>query len=63
MEGVINMRCDVCGNAVRVPREDYDPPRAVERVTNECDICNAASGGFEESWYFGADGNEIGGEA
>jgi hypothetical protein len=56
---MLNMRCDVCGNAVRVVREDYDPPNAVERATNECDICNAASGGFEESSYFDADGNEV----
>jgi len=56
----INMRCAECGNAVRVEREEeYDPPNAVERVTNECDICNAASGGFEECWYFDREGNEI----
>jgi hypothetical protein len=28
-------------------------------VTNECDICNAASGGFEECWYFDASGAQI----
>ncbi len=56
---MINMRCDVCGNAVRAKRCFYDPALAVERVTNECDICNAASGGFEECWYFDAAGNEI----
>lgn len=56
----IPMRCEVCGNALLAERQDYDPPEAVELVTNECNICNAASGGFEESWYFDACGNEIG---
>lgn len=58
-EPMIAMRCDVCGNAVRVPREDYDPPGAVVRVTNECNICEAANGGFEEAWYYDSDGKEI----
>ncbi len=56
---MINMRCDVCGNAVRAKRCFYDPQRAVERVTSECDICHAAAGGFEQCWYFDAEGNEI----
>jgi len=55
----IFLRCEVCGNAVIAEREEYDHPRAVVRVTNECCICNAANGGFEESWYYDADGNEL----
>jgi hypothetical protein len=55
----INMRCDHCGNAIRAERAPYDPPRAVERVTNECDICDWAGGGFEECRYFDRNGNEI----
>lgn len=58
-EPMINMRCEVCGNAVRVPRAPYDPKRAVERVTSECDICHAAEGGFEQCWYFDRNGNEL----
>ena len=54
----INLRC-LCGNVMRADRESYDPPSAVEMVTNECDICNAASGGFGESFYFDTNGNEI----
>jgi hypothetical protein len=54
-----NIRCAECGNAIRGERHPYDPTKAVERVTNECPICNAASGGFEECWYFDADGNEL----
>lgn len=62
MSDMIAMRCDFCGNAVRVERADYDPPAAVVRVTNECNICNNAEGGFEECWYFDAAGNEISGD-
>jgi len=56
----INMRCTVCGNAVRVDRDaDVDPPSAVECATNECNICEAASGGFEEQWHFDRQGRQV----
>lgn len=53
------LRCAFCGNAMRVERERSDPPGTVHVVTNECDICNAASGGFEHVEYFDRKGRQI----
>ena len=58
-EPTIRLQCDACGNSADVPRQNYDPPNAVLCKTNECNRCNAAIGGFGESWYFDAAGNEI----
>lgn len=56
----INLRCMVCGNAKRVDRDDdIDPRTAVECVTNECDICNAADGGFGEQFYYDRHRREV----
>lgn len=53
------LRCAACGNAMIVERERTDPHGTYSVVTNECDICNAASGGFEHVEYFDRDGNQI----
>lgn len=53
------LRCAACGNAMIVDRERTDPPGTAFVVTNECDICDAASGGFEHVEYFDRDGNQI----
>ena len=57
----IFLRCEVCGNALIVARQPCDPPRAIVCVTNECDVCNAASGGYGACWYYDAAGNEVSG--
>lgn len=53
----IHLRCETCGNAVRVERADYDPDEAAEMATSQCDICD--SGDFESVHYTGSDGNEV----
>lgn len=59
----IALRCAACGNAMLVFRVDHehftDPPDAVELVTNECTICEAANGGWGESHYYDRDGHEV----
>jgi hypothetical protein len=59
MADLILLVCDACGNAVTAERQPFDPPNAVQCVTNECSVCHAASGGFGESWYYDAAGTEI----
>lgn len=53
------LRCAFCGNAMRAERERSDPPGTVFVVTNECDVCNAATGGFEHVEYFDRFGRQI----
>ena len=55
----IALRCAACGNAMLADRFDTDPPDAVELVTNECTICEAANGGWGESHYYDRDGREV----
>lgn len=55
----IFLRCDSCGNAKIVPRDDIDPPDAVVMVTNECDVCHAAQGGFGDETWYDRKGNEV----
>ena len=55
----IALRCAACGNAMLVFRFDTDPPDAVELVTNECTICEAANGGWGESHYYDRAGREV----
>jgi hypothetical protein len=58
--GRIPIRCDNCGNATMTERADYDPPEAVEVVTNSanCPVCDQG-GGWGDSWYTDRSGNEI----
>jgi hypothetical protein len=60
-DDTILLRCSHCGHHIALPREsDPDLPRAVtEIVTNECDKCEAANGGFGEERWYDADGNEV----
>lgn len=53
------LRCEACGNAKIVGRENTDPPGARFVVTNECDVCDAATGGFGQEWYYDKDGKHI----
>lgn len=53
------LRCAACGNAMICYRENSDPPGTVSVVTNECAVCDAATGGFMECWYFDQHGNEL----
>ena len=53
------LRCSACGNAKIAERVSTDPPGTYIVVTNECDICNAASGGFEDVHYYDRQGNEV----
>lgn len=62
MSATIFLRCSVCGNAIIAERQGFDPEAAVECLTNECDVCNAASGGFGECWYYDSAGNEVSGD-
>ena len=56
----IALRCETCGNAKLVFRVDGDdPPDAVELVTNECTVCEAANGGWGESHYLDRSGREV----
>lgn len=55
--GKIQLTCGRCGKTRTVAREPYDPANAVLCITNECDRCHAASGGFGEAWYFDAKGS------
>lgn len=53
----IHLRCENCGNAVRVERAAYDPDQAAEMRTSACDICD--SGDFEMVSYTASDGTEV----
>lgn len=53
------LRCASCGNAMRVDRQPSDPAGTSVIVTNECDICEAANGGFGEEFYYESDGNSV----
>jgi hypothetical protein len=57
----ITLRCSHCGNTQRYERSaDPDlPPNVVLIVTNECDKCEAADGGFGDEQWFDADGKEV----
>lgn len=55
----IILRCEACGNAKIVLRDEIDPPEAVVMVTNECDLCDAANGGFGVETWFDRVGNEV----
>jgi hypothetical protein len=58
----IELRCEACGNSTTVPRLSHDHPEATVCVMNQCDKCNAAEGGFEETTYYDASGTEISSE-
>lgn len=53
----IHIRCEWCGNALRVERAKYDPPLAVEITTSCCNICDR--GDFESVAYFDTNGDEV----
>ena len=49
--GRVHLLCLHCGNAKVMPRLAEEPRDAVRVETNECDICEAANGGFGEIHY------------
>jgi hypothetical protein len=53
----IHIRCEGCGNALRVERAKYDPPLAVEMTISCCNICDR--GDFESVAYFDTSGSEV----
>ena len=53
MRDRIIIRCKDCGSAKIVGRDEIDPPEAAIMVMNECDVCNAARGGFGQEWRYG----------
>lgn len=53
----IHLRCENCGNAVRVERAAYDPDQAAEMCTSACSICDR--GDFEMLSYSASDGSEV----
>jgi hypothetical protein len=57
----IKLECSHCGNTVSYDADvDPDLPEEVARiVTNECDKCEAANGGFGDERWFDKDGNEV----
>jgi hypothetical protein len=58
-DGKVFLRCSACGNAKIAERVSTDPPDTYVVVTNECDICNAATGGFEDVLYYDRQGNQV----
>jgi hypothetical protein len=57
--GEIELLCEHCGNRAMAPRAEYDPDRATLVVTNKCDQCHAAMGGFGTSEYYDICGERL----
>lgn len=57
-DGAINLLCGRCGNAVRTPRCDTDPPDAVLLETSYCDLCDVG-GEFDSPTHYRRDGSEV----
>lgn len=59
--GALELRCGHCGNSISYERDiDPDiPPEVVLIVTNECDKCEAADGGFGSETWYDATGKEV----
>ncbi len=57
----ITLRCSHCGNTQQYDRSvDPDlPPEVAVIVTNECDKCEAANGGFGEEHWYDVEGKEV----
>lgn len=53
----IHIRCERCGNAMRVERRAYDPDEAAEVTVTPCNICD--TGDFEAVVYFRSNGTEV----
>jgi hypothetical protein len=61
MSDTILLRCGHCGHSIQLPRES-DPtlPRKVtEIVTDECDKCEHANGGFGSERWYDENGDEV----
>lgn len=59
MMSEIELRCLGCGRRATVPRFPEDPPNAAHAETDECDICEAAAGGFGGIYHYDSEGKMI----